>query len=197
MEPPEARRKEESVRGFKRPRCAFTKNVRNQSQRTTYPPQLIVLHSTESHDRPGDADLRVIAEWFDNPQAAASSHVVVDREGNSAQLVDAHRRAWTQARYNDVSLSIEQIGWSRFSKGEWLRRESQLKTTAKWIAYWSRHTGIPIRRGQVKAGRVVRSGVITHAELGELGGNHGDPGKGYPFWRVLAWARFYRRAGWK
>ncbi len=185
------------MRGFKRPRCRFTKNVRNQSARSSYPPKLIVLHSTESHDRPGAADLRSIAEWFDNPQATASSHVVVDREGNSAQLVDPHRKAWTQARYNDVSLSIEQIGWSRFSESEWLKRDSQLKTTAKWIAYWSREIGVPIRRGQVSRGRVIRSGVITHAELGELGGNHGDPGKGYPFGRVLAMAKFYRRVGWK
>lgn len=185
------------MRGFKRPRCRFTKNVRNQSARSSYPPKLIVLHSTESHDRRGAADLRSIADWFDNPAATASSHVVVDREGNSAQLVDPHRKAWTQARYNDVSLSIEQIGWSRFSESEWLKRDSQLKTTAKWIAYWSREIGVPIRRGQVSRGRVIRSGVITHAELGELGGNHGDPGKGYPFGRVLAMAKFYRRVGWK
>ena len=66
-----------------RPRESFAVSVRNQSSRNGVAPRIIVLHSTESDNRDGLADLRAVAGWFDNPKAQASSHVIVDAEGNS------------------------------------------------------------------------------------------------------------------
>lgn len=184
-----------SRRSFRAPKVNLRKLVRNYSERTTGV-NLIVLHSTESHDRPGKADLEGVLSWFDDPRSQASSHIIVDSEGLTARAVDDRHKAWTCAQFNSRSVNIEQIGWSKFSRRSWLRRDPQLKATAKWIAYWSLKFGIPIVRGEVEGKIVTRPGVVLHSDLGEPGGNHGDPGPGYPVERVLRWARFYRRVGW-
>lgn len=92
------------------------------------------------------------------------------------------------ARYNAVSLGIEQIG--RAGTEHWTRDE--IRETARWIARWSVKFGIPIRKGAVSGGFVTRSGVVTHKMLGVLGGSHVDPGPRYPFDACLKLARFYR-----
>lgn len=169
------------------PKVVVRRSVRNQSARTGVP-QLIVIHSTESDNRPGSGDLAAIGAWFDNAAAQASSHVCVDADGTSARFVSDERKAWHCAGYNSVSLGVEQIG--RASQQSWTRDE--IRETARWVAYWSRQHHIPIRRGQVAGGRVIRSGVVTHADLGMAGGGHHDPGGGYPLQGLLNLAKFYR-----
>lgn len=168
-----------------KPNVVIHESVRNQSSRAGATPKLMVLHTTESHNRPGDADLAAIVSWFDNPAAQASSHVVVDAEGQSARCVPDEAKAWTQAAYNPVCLSIEQIGFS--SQGSW--EITELRETARWLAAWSIKHGIPLRRGRVLAGQVLRKGVVTHKQLGIAGGGHSDPGPDYPVKRVIALAK--------
>jgi N-acetyl-anhydromuramyl-L-alanine amidase AmpD len=168
-------------------------NVCNQSSRHGLTPRLIVLHDTESHTIPGDGDIKAIGAWFDNPAAQASSHVCVDDEGRSACYVADEAKAWHVVNYNSASLGIEQIGYA--TQRFW--PEAQLKKVAKYIAYWSKKYDIQIeRRGEVANGTVVVPGVVTHADLGALGGGHHDPGDFYPVERVLHMARYYRRRGW-
>lgn len=170
------------------PRPEVTRYVSSQSSRNGAKPALIVLHTTEGHDRPGVSDLEGLGAFFDTVDA--SSHVANDRDGNDARYVADERKAWTQAHYNPVSLSIEQIGFARFSRDDWVKdRSAQLRNSAEWIAYWSKLHGIPIQEGEVRNGHVVKPGVITHAALGQLGGGHHDPGGGYPLDLVLAMAR--------
>lgn len=170
------------------PRVVVRRNVRNQSSRNGGRPDLIVLHTTESHNRPGTSDLTSIAAWFDNPAAQASSHVVVDADGTSARLVSDGMKAWTQAAYNPRALSVEQIGHASTSRSVWKRSyRLELDETARWIAYWSRKHDIPIRRV-----RPHQSGVIGHQGLGIAGGGHHDPGEHYPWRYVLGRARVYR-----
>jgi N-acetyl-anhydromuramyl-L-alanine amidase AmpD len=158
--------------------------VRNQSSRNGASPQLIVLHSSESPNRPGRRDLVALGEWFDNPKSLASAHAANDADGNDARYVPDSRKAWSCAGYNAVSLNLEQIGFS--SQKEW--PEAQLRNTAEWIAYWSELHGIPLQRGRVANGAVVKPGVVMHSELGVIGGNHHDPGPDYPIDRVMALA---------
>lgn len=169
------------------PRVVIRRNVRNQSLRGTDRPDLIVVHTTESHNRPGTSDLASIAAWFDNPVSQSSSHVVVDADGTSARLVADTRKAWTQAAFNPRALSIEQIGFASTTRLGWLRQRRELRETARWIAYWSRKHDIPIVRI-----RPHRSGVIGHQGLGQAGGGHHDPGPNYPWRYVLAKARIYK-----
>lgn len=166
----------------------------NQSDRSVTAPNLIVIHSTESHDVPRSAqDLRSVAAWFNNPAAQASSHVIVDADGNSARCVTDDKKAWTCVNFNSVSLNIEQIGFASFGRLKWRARWREIRESARWIARWSRKYGIPIRKGEVSGSSVTRSGVTTHAALGQAGGGHVDPGP-YPLRRVLILARLYRVA---
>lgn len=183
-------------RTFRQPRIDIHRLVRNRSDRTGVRVSLIVLHSTESHDRPGKQDVEGVISWFDNPASQASSHLIIDKEGITARCVDDRQKAWTCAAFNSASLNIEQIGWSRFSQKRWTLRDKQLKQVAKFIAFWSKKYGIPVERGKVSGRAVLKPGVVMHSELGEAGGNHGDPGPGYPIDKVLRYARFYRRFGW-
>lgn len=176
------------------PRPEITSYVRNQSDRQPGSKiKLIVLHTTEGHNRPGLEDLKNLASWFNNPAAQASSHVGNDAEGNDARFVADSKKAWTCAAYNSVSLNLEQIGFSATAQSTWLsQNQKQLQNTAEWIAWWSKEHNIPIRKARVFKGRVLLSGVIQHSGLGVEGGNHGDCGEGYPFKYVMDLAKKIR-----
>lgn len=170
------------------PHVEVRKLVRNQSSRHGAAPVLIVVHDTEGANIKGVADLQGLAAWFDNPAAEASSHVATDAEGNSARYVRDGEKAWHVAFYNPVSLGIEQVGFA--AQKSWPLE--QQKETARWVAYWAKHHGIPIRKGSVsRDGRVLKSGVVRHSDLGNLGGGHKDPGPAYPLHDVLVLARGY------
>jgi hypothetical protein len=172
--------------------------VREQSQfhserSAGVPLNLIVIHSTESHNRPGVSDLAAIGSWFNNPAAQASAHVCTDADGNSARFVADRAKAWHCAGYNSASLGVEQIGYAAQGWTKWRKNNLELWETARWIAAWSLKHDIPIRRGKVSGGVVTRSGVVKHSDLGSIGGNHNDPGK-YPLTLVLHRARRIKRA---
>jgi N-acetyl-anhydromuramyl-L-alanine amidase AmpD len=154
-------------------------NVRNQSSRNGRKPRVIVLHTTEGHNRPGLSDLQGLVNFFDNPASQVSSHVANDAEGNDARMVPDDRKAFTQAQFNSIALSIEQIG---FAAQAGSMTEKQLANTAAWIAHWSRKHGIPIRHS-------TTNGVCQHRDLGAAGGGHVDCGPNYPFNKVLSMAK--------
>lgn len=171
----------------RRPHERIKRNVRNRSSRNGAPERLIVLHSTESHNRAGLSDILSIWNWFDNPGSQASSHVIVDDEGMSARCVPDGEKAWTQASYNPQSLSVEMIGFAAQGKAAWT--DAQVRKVAQYIAYWSTKHGIPIRVSTVH-------GVCTHKMLGAAGGGHVDPGPAFPLERCLKLAQSYKENGW-
>lgn len=170
------------------PHVVLRRIVRNQSTRRGISPSLIVIHSTEGHNVKGVADLAALGARFDDPAAQASSHVAIDAEGQSARFVLDGQKAWTCAGYNAVSLNIEQVGIA--AEAAWTRDE--YRECARWVARWSLAHGIPIRVGAVDGGRVARPGVVSHSDLGAIGGGHVDPGKGYNRHLMLGLARYYR-----
>jgi N-acetyl-anhydromuramyl-L-alanine amidase AmpD len=157
---------------------------RNQSSRNGTNPLLVVLHDTEGANLPGIRDLIGLGNFFDTASVQASSHAANDAQGNDARFVPDNRKAWHVAGYNSLSLGIEQIGFA--SQKTW--SEAQLRNTADWIAYWSKLHGIPIQRGRVGNGQVIKPGVVMHSELGAIGGGHHDPGPAYPIEQVLEYA---------
>lgn len=174
------------------PHVTFRRMVSNKSSRAGARPKLIVVHATQSSNRPGIVDLAAIGSWFDTPASQASSHVCTDAEGKSARYVRDGEKAWHCVNYNRVSLGIEQIGFAE--SPTWT--EAQERETARWIARWSVMWGIPIQKGRVhQTGTVsvVRAGVVRHSDLGALGGGHADPGRGYDLHEVLEMARAYRK----
>lgn len=181
----------------RRPYERIKRTVKNHgSKRPSSQIKGIAIHTTEGHDRPGISDLAGLGDFF-NGSVQASSHVAVDGEGHSARYVPDSINAWTQAAYNPYMLSIEQVGFAKWSRWFWInRRDPQLKKVAKYIAYWSQKYDIPIRKGKCSGGVVTRSGIFRHSEFGAAGGNHNDPGKGYPLHTVLQLARKYKKKGW-
>jgi N-acetyl-anhydromuramyl-L-alanine amidase AmpD len=151
------------------PRPEVRHIVRNQSSRNGTKPLLIVLHSTES---------------LNQPKAQASSHTCNDAQGNDARYVPDNRKAWpapatTRCR-STTSRSAPPL------RQTW--PEAQLRNTAEWVAYWSKLHRIPIQRGRVGSGQVIKPGVVMHSELGAIGGGHHDPGVLYPIDRVISYA---------
>lgn len=171
------------------PDIALVRISSNKSPRYGKVPKILVLHSTESRNVEGTSDLVGVASWLCNPAAKASAHVIVDSDGQSARIVQDEFAAWSCANYNAESLNIEQVGSA--SQTHWPVEE--LRETARWLALWSLRHDIPLRRGRVLLGKVVRKGVVTHAQLGAVGGGHTDPGSGYPVKRVIELAKQIRK----
>jgi N-acetyl-anhydromuramyl-L-alanine amidase AmpD len=169
-----------------------TNIIPSRSSRSGARPLLIVLHTTEGHNRPGVGDLSDLGNFFGDPAREASSHVANDAEGHDARFVPDEDKAWTCAGFNSVSLNIEQIGFAATEKAAWFNEAPrQLANTARWIAYWHDKFEIPIRRGAVSGSNVTHAGVVGHGQLGTVGGGHHDPGDDYPFDYVLDLARVF------
>lgn len=179
-------------RTFRRPYDVVKKKSCNQSARTTNKIQLIVMHSTEGWNYKGTEDLKSLGSWFNTPAAQASCHIGVDAEGNSAKYVNDSEKAWHCAAYNSASLGIEHVGFTK--QKFW--PTAQYRKSAKYVAYWSRKHNIPIQKAKVSNGNVLTPGITRHSDLGEAGGNHGDPGKAFNIWLVMRMARWYAKHGW-
>lgn len=174
------------------PKVRVRENVANQSARSDAP-KILVIHTTEGPNSKGLGDLQGIAAYFDNPSVQASSTIVVDGEGHSARLMSDQAKPWTQASYNSVSLSIENIGYAATTREDWFKNyHNQLATNAKWLAYWSDEWDIPLRKAITISGGVQRTGVASHKQLGQYGGGHVDPGAGYPINYVIKLARYHK-----
>lgn len=175
------------------------RHVRNQSSRRGAPIQAVAVHSTESQDLPGWDDLNGVGSWFDNSAAQASSHIGIDGEGHSVEWVPADMKAWTILELNPVTLNIEFVGRAAQPAGAW--EEHQIKTGAKWTAYWCLKYGIPAQVGAVRAINgfpvITKKGVIRHKDLTDAGfGTHVDPGPQFPMDDFLSAVKFYKRRGW-
>lgn len=151
----------------------------------------ITVHDTEGHNRKGASDLAAIGDVFHS--RLASAHVCTDADGHSARYVADERKAWHCGVYNSQTLGVEQIGFASQGRATWRKRWRQLRETARWIAQWSLRWGVPIRKGRASGGYITRPGVVTHAQLGALGGGHWDPGD-YPMGYVLWLARAIKAA---
>lgn len=188
------------MRQFKHPPKHVHRNVRNQSQRLGSSIRAVAVHSTEGQDLHGTRDdLNGLWHWFDNPASDASSHLGIDGDGHTDRYVPDVRKAWTILDLNSVTLNIEFVGRAAQPTKDW--ELAQLQAGARWIAYWSRQHGIPIRRGRVRningQAVVTKSGVITHKQLTDAGfGTHTDPGANFPMRKLLKIARWYAKHGW-
>jgi N-acetylmuramoyl-L-alanine amidase-like protein len=163
----------------------------NSSGKRARPPIWIVLHDTEG----GDA--RSNALYFMNTEGRrVSAHVVVDDTGACYRSVPDDEVAWAAGDANPRGLHIElaapegaATGWTR---ADWLRRDMLLEVAAAHVARWSDVWGIPIRFVDAAGLRKGVSGITTHAEVTKaFGGDHVDPGPGFPLDDFLGRVRGY------
>jgi len=167
------------------------------SDRGSYKIELIVLHSTESHNYPDSAsDINAILGWFSNPGAEVSCDRIVDGDGTTgiANKNAKNKYTWQAGWVNRHSVGIEQIGFASYGFKIWKKRyREEIKECARNIADFSIKFGVPIRKAKVNVGQeaILQSGVTLHRKVSGSGGHH-DPGK-YPFSLVLLLARRYKK----
>lgn len=157
-----------ATRGFTGCRTSF---VANQSTRRGVRPNVQTLHYTVSPNRPGWSDVNAITALFDRPSFQASSHFIIDSEGNCAYIVPIEAKAWTQAAGNPFSVSYEIIATGR--EARYLEPAGMAKLKAV-VAEVSRRTGIPLRRGRINGCVPVTTGIVEHRDWGNCGGGHVD-----------------------
>ena len=130
--------------------------------------RFFVVHVAQSPDSPG-----TIA-WFDNPRSHVSSHFVIGRDGLVYQCVPLDRMAWAEMDYNNRGVSIEHVGYT----GEKLTKHQLRASLDLLIWLHAQFPQVPLHRTANPNG----AGVITHGELGVLGGDHPD----CPGWPIQA-----------
>lgn len=154
--------------GFAGCRTSF---VRNQSSRRGVRPTLQVDHYTVSPNVKGWADVNAVVALFDRSSSQASSHFVIDAEGNCAYIVPIEAKSWTEAGGNSFSVGYEIIATGRekvYLPPAGLRK---LAAVQKEVA---RRIGIPMRQGAVSSCSPTRSGIVQHKDFGICGGGHVD-----------------------
>jgi hypothetical protein len=148
-----------------------TLHVRNFSSRTGSPTLLFVEHQTISPDNGWTGVLGNVS-WFDSPAAQASSNFIISRAGGQcAYIVPMAEKAWAQAGFNRVSVSVEVTETGKegsYLVGAGRARMIQLMRLAHRVY------GIPYRRGAVSGCTVTRPGYVEHIDLGQCGGGHFD-----------------------
>ena len=145
----------------------------------------IVLHSTEG----GTAES--VARFFATTAEASTQLVVDDKE--CYRMVPDLVIPWGAPGVNTGGLHIEQCGYARWSKAEWLKHEHTLQRSAAKAARWAHMYGIPLRWVGPIGLRLGRKGVTTHADASKAftPGGHTDPGPGFPKDQWMRWARAY------
>ena len=152
-------------------RGCVSRFVQNYSSRRGVRPRIFVLHYTVSPNRPGWGDVNAVVSLFDTASFQASSNYVVDNEGNCAYIVRESDKAWTQAGFNPLAISVEVINTGSEATYAGTKGLAKLglivsDATKRW--------GIPLQRGATSGCTVTRPGIVDHASLGDCGGNHGD-----------------------
>jgi len=154
--------------GFAGCRTSF---ISSYSSRGGVRPIAQVIHYTVSPNRPGWSDVDAIVAYFARASTGASSHFVIDREGNCAYIVPIEWKAWTQATGNPVSVSYEIINTGSEAPFMESAGYAKLRSVMRQVA---ERTGIPLRRGAVSGCTVTRSGILNHNDGGACWGGHHD-----------------------
>jgi hypothetical protein len=120
-----------------------------------------------------------------------SSHEGADDKPNTVgSYVKRGNKAWTQANYNPVAVSLELCGFASWSTSQWKNdHHTMLENCAAWIREEADYYGIAITRLTASQAQGSGRGVCQHVDLGAGGGNHHDCGAGFPMDYVLDLAR--------
>ena len=147
----------------------------------------IVLHSTEG----GTA--RSVAAYFESPSAGGSAHLVVD-DDSCYRCLRNDQIPWGAPGANTTGFHIEQCGYARWPAAAWFLRHRTLRRAAYKTALHCKLFGIPpvfVDSGDLILGK---RGVTVHSECSKaFGGDHTDPGKGWPRGVFMALVRNYYR----
>jgi N-acetylmuramoyl-L-alanine amidase len=148
----------------------------------------IVLHSTEG------STAQAAAQWFENPASSGSANICVD-DTICYRTLDDNEIPWAAPGANYNGWHIEQAGFARWTSIVWSRTHRKTMQRAAYkAAQRCALYKIPVRFVKANDLRAGRRGITTHAECTKaFGGNHTDPGSGYPMRLFLTMVKFYLR----
>lgn len=127
-------------------------------------PEVIFVGSPNYNERPAGVDLSAIVmhatvsgniegviAWFNNPEAQASAHYTIDKNGYTVQHVSDYHRAWHagesswQGRpaLNDWSLGIELVNWN---SGTDPYPEEQYQAAINLVSWACEYYGIDVNK---------------------------------------------------
>lgn len=141
--------------------------------------ELIVLHETVSHDKPGLSDITAPAAFLDS--TGLEIHGIIDGEGHSGWAYD-RRAIYDHAASGSGNVNTRSIGFEQVSdipmldtKAERIAawdpkgpRRKQLDKVAEWCAWLHFAEGIPLKYSDGRA-----SGITSHWSVSKtfLGGD--------------------------
>jgi hypothetical protein len=143
--------------------------------------RLIVFHTAE-----GATNFQDLGHFFQT-QSPDSSHVGIDdgELGVIGEYVQPANTAFSCIAFNDVSVNAETCAFADWTEDQWRSHDNLLRNLAQWAKEESDRFGIPLvalTPGQAQSGG---RGVCRHSDLGVAGGDHHDPGPGFPMDFVL------------
>jgi hypothetical protein len=148
---------------------------------------LVVIHCTQSNSA------RSSAQWFANPAAQGSAHIVVD-DFECYRTLEDDDIPWGAKGANTRGFHIEIAGWAQWNRQRWLNHERGLRRAAFKGAFHADKFRIPIRLLTVAQLRSGQRGFATHHLCCQaFTGTHTDPGSHFPIEQFLNWTRDYAR----
>ena len=150
---------------------------------------VLVFHSAEVGEFLSSAE--AVANYFHlGPPKPASAHLTVDVDSIVRSVPDEHIAF--HAPPNDWSIGIEQAGYAKQTRDEWLDPYGQkmLRLVSKLTAFEAKKWNIPLVWLAVDELKTGARGLCTHNDVRLAFGQtkHTDPGPNYPKDVVLGWA---------
>lgn len=157
---------------------------------------LIVVHCMQAPERDNTAEN--VAEWFRSGLEIvngrkASAHVNVD---NNSAVRSVHDRsvAFAAPHANRRGVHVELTGYAEQTAQEWADEFSALTIdlAAQCIAAWCIRHRVPALRLTDEQLHAGAAGIVGHDQCSRvLGGNHTDPGKHFPWARLMRLVEYY------
>jgi len=162
------------------------------------PITLIVLHYTAT----GSAEAAI--RWFQNSQAKASAHYLIDRDGAVTRMVPENKKAWHAGKsewkgrqnVNEFSIGIELVNWGNLVQRNnifytWLKDFTEPYSGTKPVflenAWWESYpdtqvASLKLLFGEIKK-RLPIEEIVGHKDISP--GRKIDPGPAFPWKSVL------------
>jgi hypothetical protein len=146
----------------------------------------IVMHDTEG------GTSRSIAQYFTGENSGGSAHLTED-DNDCYRCMRNDQIPWGAPGANYHGFHIEQCGYAKWSALIWSKtHRKSLQRAAYKAAYHCRLFGLPPRFVDAAGLKGGRKGITTHAECTKaFGGNHTDPGSGWPRVVFMGMVRMY------
>jgi hypothetical protein len=149
------------------------------------------------HDTEGDT-AQGAAAYFGTAASGGSSNLVVD-DHECFRVLDDLVIPWGAPPLNTSGFHIEQAGYAKWTRSDWLQHEATIERAAYKAALRCERFDIPARVlnvAQLRADFAMHEphgGVVTHATISAAFGqsDHTDPGPNYPLGLFLTHLQGY------